>query len=83
MNEHDARVADMLDKIGHFVGSIAPAFGEKGVLAATGVRAITNTAAHAIRSRGATTDEIVQALKKIGALRTPWPGLDGKIKDPA
>ncbi len=83
MTENDKMAATLLEKLGNLTGEIAAMFGARGVLAGAAVKAITHGAAMAIRHRGATTDEIVQSLRKIGRLETPWQ--DSKVtgKDPA
>jgi hypothetical protein len=80
----ESLTADLLEKAGDLVGKLAATFGgERGVFASTAVKAITHAAAQALRFRGATTDEIVQSLRKVGKLQTPWA--DSKVtgKDPA
>lgn len=82
MTDHDKLAADLLEKAGSYAGDLAKVFGERGALAGTAVKAITFAAAQAIRHRGVTVDELVQSLRKVGKLETPWPE---KIvgKDPA
>ncbi len=82
MTEHDKLAALLLEKAGNIIGDIASAFGERGVFAGTAVRAITSGAASALRHRGVSVDEIVQSLRKLGKLETPWADSKVSGKDP-
>lgn len=84
MNEQQQKLtADLLEWAGTFAAGFATMFGgAPGVMAATAVKTITNTAAQVMRLRGATVDDVVNSLNQIDPLNTPWKKTKGNSKDP-
>lgn len=81
--DHQRRVADMLERAGMLISGITALGGEQGILAGSAVRTFLSTAAQMMRQRGVTVDDMVSHMKKIGPVNMPWP--EGKVtgKDPA
>lgn len=66
----DDIAADLLEALGGMATTVASVVGRPD--AAIAVRAVTQAAADAIRKRGATTSQLVEALRHIGPVRMPW-----------
>lgn len=71
MVDANEKAAEVFELVAELAGGLAKRSGPLGI-GALGVAAIADAVAGAIRSRGATVEEIVAGIKEPRAIQFPW-----------